>query len=64
MNYQQIHYLYSRDEFRTGILNGFDSRIEAMGLNCPYGNAEGIKFNDLVSCGQILVCVGALSLAV
>ena len=62
MNYQQIHYWYSRDEFWTGILKGFDIRIEAMGLNCPYGNAEGIKFDDLVSCGQILVHVGALRL--
>ena len=49
---------------QTGILNDFESRTEAMGLNCPYGNAEGIKFNDLISCGQTLVCIGVLSLAV
>ena len=35
-----------------------------MGLNCPYGNAVDIKFNDQVLCGQTLVHVGALSLAV
>ena len=65
MNYQQIHYWYSRDELsETGVLKDFDNRKEAMGLNCPYGNTEGIKFNDLVSRGQTLVRVGALSLAV
>ena len=49
---------------QTGKLKDFDSRTEVMGLNCLYGNAEDIKFNDLVSCVQTLVCVGALSLAV
>ena len=49
---------------QTGLLKDFDSRTEAMGLNCPCGNAEGIKFNDLVSRGQTLVCVGMLLLAV
>ena len=49
---------------QTGVLKNFDNRTEAMGLNCPYGNAEGIKFNDLVSCGQTLVRIGVLSLAV
>ena len=52
------------DKLSTGILKDFDSRTEVMGLNCPYGNAEGIKFNDLVSRGQPLVRVGGLSLAV
>ena len=42
---------------RTGVLKDFDSRAEAMGLNCPYGNVEDIKFNDLVSRGQTLVGV-------
>ena len=50
--------------YRTGALKGFDSRTEAMGLNCPHGNAEGIKFNNLVLRDQNLVRVGALSLAV
>ena len=49
---------------RMGVLKDFDSRTEAMGLYCPCGNAEGIKINDLVSRGQTLVRVGALSLAV
>ena len=49
---------------QTGLLKDFYSRTEVMGLNCPCGNAEGIKFNDLVSCGQTLVCVGMLLLAV
>ena len=49
--------------YRTGLLKDFDSRIEVMGLNCPCGNAEGIKFDDLVSHGQTLVCVGMLLLA-
>ena len=31
---------------------------------CIYGNTEGIEFNDLVSRGQTLVRVVALSLAV
>ena len=35
-----------------------------MGLNCPYGNVEGIKLNDLVSRGQTIVRIGALSNAV
>ena len=48
----------------TDVLKDFDGRPEAMGLNCSYGNAEGIKFNDLVSHTQTLVRVGALSLAV
>ena len=47
-----------------GVLKDFDSRTEAMGLNFPYGNAEGIKFKDVVSRGQILVLVGTLSLLV
>ena len=65
MNYQQIHYWYSRDELsETGVLKDFDRRTEAMGLICPYGDTEGIKFNDLVSCGQTLVRIGALSPAV
>ena len=37
---------------QTDILKDFDSRAKAMGLNCPYANAEGI--NDLVSCAQTL----------
>ena len=49
---------------QIGILKDFDSSTEAMGLNYPYGNVEGIKFNDLVSCGQTLVCIGVLLLAV
>ena len=48
---------------RTGVLKDFDSRTEEMGLYCPYGNIEDIKFNDLVSRGQTLVRVVALSLA-
>ena len=48
----------------TGVLKDFDSRTEAMGLNCPCGNAEGIKFKDLVSLGQILVLIGMLSFLV
>ena len=47
-----------------GILKDFDSRTEAMGLDYPCGNAEGIKFNDLVSRSHTLVRVGVLSLAV
>ena len=50
--------------YRTDVLKDFDGRPEAMGLNCSYSNAEGIKFNDLVSHVQTLVRVGALSLAV
>ena len=46
----------------TDVLKDFDSKTEAMGLNCPYGNAEGI--NGLVSHRLTLVHVGALSLAV
>ena len=42
---------------QISILKGFNSSTEAMGLNCPCGNAEGI--NDLVSRGQTLVRVGA-----
>ena len=58
MNCQQIHNWYSRDEMsETGVK-------EAMGLHCPYGNTEGIKFNDLASWPDPIVCVGALSLAV
>ena len=49
---------------RMGILKDFDSRTEEMVLYCPYGNTEGIKFNDLVSRGETLVRVVALSLAV
>ena len=37
----------------TDVLKDFDSRTEAMGLKCLYGNTEGI--NDLVSQGQTLV---------
>ena len=48
----------------TGLLKDFDSRTEAMVLNCPCDNVEGIKFNDLVSRGQTLVHVGMLLLAV
>ena len=47
---------------RTDVLKNFDSRIKAMGLKCPYGNAEGIIV--LVLCGQTLVHIGALLLAV
>ena len=43
---------------QMGVLKDFRSRTEAMGLNCPSGNVEGIKFNDLVSRGQTPVCVG------
>ena len=35
-----------------------------MGLYCPCGNIEGIKFDDLVSRGQTLVRVVALLFAV
>ena len=49
---------------QTDVLKDFDNRTEAIGLNCPSGNAEGMRFNDLVSHGQTLVCVGALSVAV
>ena len=35
-----------------------------MGLNCPSGNAEGMRFNDLVLHGQTLVRVGELPVAV
>ena len=49
---------------RTGLLKDFDSRTEAMGLNCPCGNAEGIKLNDLVSHGQTLVRLGMSLLTV
>ena len=49
---------------RTDVLKDFDTRTEAMGLNCPYGNAEDIKFNDLVLRGQTLVRLEALSFAV
>ena len=47
---------------RRDILKDFYSRTEVMGLKCPCGYAEGI--NDLVSHGQTLVHIGALSLAV
>ena len=45
---------------RTDILKDFDSRTEAMGLNCPSGNAEGMRFNDLVLHGQAPVHVGGV----
>ena len=45
---------------QTDVLKDFDSRTEAMGLKCPCGNAEGR--NDLVSQGQTLVRIRALSI--
>ena len=47
---------------QTDVLKDFYSRTEAMGLNPPYVNAEGI--NDQDSCGQTLVHIGALLFSV
>ena len=49
---------------QTDVLKDFDSRIEKIGLNCLYGNAKGIKFNDLITYGQTLIHLGVLSHAV
>ena len=63
MHCQQMHYSNSRDELsdRRHVLKDFDSKTEVMGLKYPCGNADGI--NDLVSQGQTIIHIGALSLA-
>ena len=47
MHCQQMHYWYSMMNYRTDLLKDCDSRTEAMGLKCPFDNAESM--NDLAS---------------